>query len=85
MLPHLGNAVIGCIQKRVATDVVLGSKNLADFLRDVIASMVQCVWNVLEQDREWPANIHVAQEIIEQVRTTIMSEGFGMCMDFTKL
>ena len=38
---------------------------LADFFRDVLAPMIQYVWNVLEQDRERPADIHVAQVIIE--------------------
>ena len=50
--PRLRNAVKSGVQQCVAADIALLFQDLADFLSDILAAMVQHVGHVFHQDRE---------------------------------
>ena len=59
-LPHLRHTVERCIQQRICADVPFIIQDLACFLRDVLAAVVQNVRYVFHQHSKWLAGLHVA-------------------------
>jgi len=47
-LAHLWNAIEGCIEQSIATDVALFFKYLANFFCYVLTTMIQHIWNIFD-------------------------------------
>ena len=70
--PHLRHAVQRGIQQRVSADVALGCEDVAGLRGDILAAVVQDVWDVLHQHSKRPAGVDVVQPLQKQPCARVM-------------
>jgi hypothetical protein len=73
------------IQKRVAAHVSFLFQHLADFLREVLAAMIENIGDVLYQHGKRLEGRRVVQIFLIKPRARIVTESLRMLIDFTQL
>ncbi len=84
-LAHLWHAVKGGIQQRVAAHIAFLFQDLADFFGDVLASMVQYVGYVFNDDDQRRKGFDVAQVLDIELGTRVVLEGLSVLVDLAQL
>ena len=70
---------------RLAADIAFLLQNLADFLSDILAPVIQHVGDIFDQHGEWIKRIDVAEVFQIELRARTVTECLRMLIDLAQL